>query len=557
MIAIKDYKKKLPKEIIKRAEKMLVRELDEVKPSQYESYVDDAKETYDVKLAINKTGIVAKSTCDCEDGITTFCVHKTAVLISIAEKRKVGTKTAKVKANPTQLLLDDADTEQLKQWVLELLQKNKDLELAFNIKFTPKPTSYTTDEVVKITENAYKAVVKSKKNIDQTELKKLIELWGELHDPIIKTYLNDLYNYENFLHLVTIAVACKDYFFKLNLNSVKIHSYVNSLLLKTLEPLTNFVDDENFLKVSNYFLNAILEKNKIFGDYFFMYILKLIEISNQARKEILIDLLIKIYSSSKSYCSYDGEHPAKKLLAMVETAGLFNKYHEIFKPITYDNAFNIKLITALIENNNYAVATKYCYAQIDTNVRDEYNIAYLNFLKDIFLKTDNKIGLEDVSTKLLPLTFNFEDFLYKNSLFIDEKVQKDFRHKIFTKARGNGRNGNKYADKFCFQLLDYEKKYAKMIEIIDSYTPFSRIVEYFEPMFFAKKEDFIKAIFRKSDPWMYNSKEENEEETFVQLYEKIKKHYGDQYSALAFNKPLDYFTSDNKFILYVQNKILV
>ena len=555
-IILNDYKKILSKDIIKLAQKMLVRELDEVKPSQYESYVDDGNETYDLTLSVNKTGAVAKSACDCEDDNKTFCVHKTAVLISIVEKRKVGSKIVKIKANPLQLLLQEADADKIKDWVWELLQKNKDLELAFKTSFTPKPTSYTKEDVLLITENAYKIVIKNKKNIEQSEIKKLIELWGNVHSPIVTNYLNDLTDYNNFLNILAIADSCKTHHHKLNINSVKIHSYVNSLLLKTLQPLNDFINESSWLKVTNYFINAIPDNDKILRDYFFIYILKLIEISNPTRKEILIDLLTQVFKICKVYHLYDGDHPSKRLLEIIESNGLFNKYSEIFQPITFDNQFNIKLIEALIENKHYSIAEKHCYAQISDNYREEYNTAYFKFLKTIFTQTNNRIGLEDVCKKLLPLTFDFNDFIFINSLFIDETVQKDFRNKIFTKAKGYGRNGNFIANKFCFQILDFENKYSKMIETINSYTHFSLILEYFEKMFSAKKDELIKTILNKSDGWMsYSQKEENKEEVFILLFEKIKIHYGEAYTDLAFkSNPESYY--NNKFVSYVNSKIL-
>ncbi len=557
---LKNYKKHLPKDIIKQAEKMLVRELDEVKPSQYESYVDDGDETYDVKIAIGKTGAILKNACDCEDGKTSLCAHKAAVIITLAENKKIGSKTkvTKVKVNPTQLLMQEVDATLLKDWVLELLQKNKDLELAFTLKFTQKPTSYTKEEVIKITETAYKAVVKTKKNIDQTELKKLIELWGQAHEPIITCYTNDLLVFENFEHLITISTSCREYYFKLNINTVKIHNYVLGLLLKTLEPLNNFMNEDNWLKVANYFVNAISDSNKMLREYFFIYCIKLVEISSQPRKEVLIDLIVKKYKDCQLHHLYDGDHPTKKLLDVVETSDLFNKYYDIFKPIVFDNTFNVKLINTLVDNNYYEIAEKYCKAQIAGNYREEYNTYYLKILKLVYSKTDNKIGLKNVCTQLLPLTFDFDDYLFIINLIPDENEQKEFRNKMYTKARSTGRNGGFNADRFCFQLLDMEKKYLKMIELIGTYTTFATIVEYFEGMFFAKKEYLIKAIFNKPEPWMHmNYKEENEEQVYINLYEKIKKHYGEVFTDLAFKpKTQGFYRNDNKFVRYVQDKLI-
>ena len=556
-VEIKEFKKTLSKVIIKKSEKLVVRELDEVKPNHYESYVDEDKETFDVSLTI-KEGIVQKSKCDCEDGNKSFCTHKIAVLLSITGKKKVGTNTVKSKANPTQLLLQNADEDKLKNWVWDLLQNNKDLALAFTHYFTEKPISYTTEEVLKSTQLAFKAVVKNKKNIEQSELKKLIQLWQNVHEPIVQSYLNDISNESNFEHLITITEACKQYYFTLNINTVKIHSYAVSLLVKVLEPLNNYANEDGWKKVVQLFLKAIADNNSELRDYFFIFIIKLIEISKGDRKTFLIDEFIKTFEKCKLKHLYDGDHPSKKLLEVVEAAGLFKQYAAVFKPITFDNAYNIKLIKFLIDNEDYKLAESYCHQQISYNYRDEYNLPYLNFLKQIYLVTQQQLSLRNVCTKILPLTFDFEDYLLVIKSFDNELLQKDFRTKIYTKARSNARNGYIAADYFCFKILDLENKPLKMIEIINDYTPYSRIVEYFETMFAANKDLLIKAITNKSEPWnLRGTKIEEGEEIFKQLYELIKNNYGEVSTTMAFNniKSKNYY-STNKFIEYVEKNKL-
>jgi hypothetical protein len=160
---LKNYTTSLPKELLKLAEKNIVRECDEIEKGRYVAYVDEGEDSYDVSLTILKNGEIKMAECDCKNN-KIFCRHKTALLLFItgAKKEKKPAKV-KAKANKSDALLEDTALHELKDWVKNLLLKNPDIELAFVHHFSAKNHLFTAEEIEKLTNDAVKAVVKNKK----------------------------------------------------------------------------------------------------------------------------------------------------------------------------------------------------------------------------------------------------------------------------------------------------------------------------------------------------------------------------------------------------------
>ena len=557
IISLTDYKKLLPKDIVKRAEKMVVRELDEIKTGNYESYVDEGSVTFDVTLSTNEVGKILKSSCDCEDGVNTYCIHKVAVIMSIAEKRKVGSKTVKVKANPTQLLLQDVNVEKLKDWVWELLQKNKDLEMAFTHQFSTKSNEFVPDEIVKITNDATKVISKNKKNIEISELKKLVDLWHTLHEPIINQYLTDVTNELYFSNVHAILDTIKIYRNKINTNSVKINNYADEIYQKIRIAIQTLFSEIDWLKAIKYFLTKSDNNLQTLKDDYFNFLITLIPVDNENRKLNLINLLIKTHKQSLFTESYFLTDRQAKILDLAVAGNVFNEYFEIFKLNGYENNYNLKLIKLLIENNKIELSEKYCNDQILKNYYAEYSTPYHILLKEIYIKSNNQKKLNEVREKLLPITFDYSDYVLIFSSLKSDLEKKNFRSTILTKAKRAAQNGKYNSIHFCLKLLNEEKKYVKMVELINNYTPFSLINEYFESMFLAGKEVFMKALLTKNDAsFGYSQFEQEKESIFYPLIlEQMKLHFKPNFIALSLRDHVSksFYYNKSNFIRYLQN----
>ena len=532
---LKNYTTTLTKELLKLAGKNTIRECDEVEKGYYVAYVDEGAESFDVSITLLKNGEIKDALCDCTNN-QHFCRHKAALLMHIAGEKKVKkTVTVRAKVSKSDPLLDDAALHELKDWIRNVLQKNADLELAFIHHFTAKHRQFTPEEITKTTQDAVKAVVKNKKNLDPTLLKKIIDLWTELHAPIVAQYQTDAINESQFLNFHTLLECCLAINESLITSGIKITGYVDALLKKCVETISDIYDETGWAIATGYFVEQILDKRKIRLHYL-QHLQNIISISTEARRNLLIDRIISQYSKTRNDTVDYTSAYTKLVFDIAVQYSMFEKYYAVFKPIEWSNSYNEKLIESLIEIKQYKLAENYCLKQIAGNYKEEYNIPYLIFLKGIYTISKNENGLADVLKQLFPYTFNFDDYLYIFTRMEDEVQKKKWRTKILSRARSSSRSYNAAAAAFCFRLADHEKKYTKMIEYIDGYTGYHLILTYFESMALTDKTLLIRALLNKTDEYGWGSstaEREKDKETFPKLYQKMLEYYTIDYLKAA------------------------
>ncbi|MDR3695308.1 hypothetical protein [Mucilaginibacter sp.] len=557
-LTLKNFTTKLSKDLLLLAKKNKVRECDETEPGHFIAYVDEGSESFDVSLTVKSANKISLHTCDCDSNVN-FCRHKAALLIHLATGKKTKEPVKiKKKQNKADALLDAAGPNELKAWVRELIEKNKDIELSFIHHFSVKE-QLTPAEVTKITNDAIKAVVGNKKSIDPTQLKKLVELWSQVHDPVIADYLENPTNEQSFLNFHTMLESCLAFRLKADTNSNKILKFVEVILQKAQEPVRNLQSEGSWNKAVSNFIQQVPDGLNSVRLHYLVHLKNIIAISIEDRKLLIIDLLANQFGKSKQDTLYNGTTYCKFIFEIVEEHGLFSKYYHLFKPIRFDNEYNQKLIGLLIKNNNLDIAKKYCQEQIQNNYREEYSIPYFKYLKEIFVIEKDDNNLSKVLSVLFPYTFEFDDYLFIIKT-LSEEEQKKWRTKILARARNAARNRDSSAMEFCFKLMNYEKGYKKMIEYIDSYTPYRLILQYFEPMFGADKTKLLQEIVNKSDDsWFSYGNAQNDANCFPELFALSVKHYTADYLKAvvsAQEKNSRYFYRPNRFLVYMKERLI-
>jgi hypothetical protein len=335
-LSLKNYTTELPKNLLAQAGKNAVRECDETGKGSYVAYVDEGDDSYDVSLNIKSNGEIESSECDCKNG-KLFCRHKAALLINITRgKKEKKTAKVKVKVNKSDALLDDASLHELKEWLRNLLQKNPDIQLAFTHHFSAKHHQFTTDEIEKITNDALRAVVKNKKNIDLTQLKKIIELWTDIHAPIVQQYQAGAADENLFQCFHALLECCLGIDVKLNAKSKKIPSYIDGLLKGSMETVVNIYDEIAWAAAAGYFVKHIPTKHSV-RIHYLQHLENIISVSTEKRKHHLLDEIVKQYSKSEPERMAHGSSYTQKVFSMVEQFGMFQKYHTVFKPVEWSN----------------------------------------------------------------------------------------------------------------------------------------------------------------------------------------------------------------------------
>ena len=556
-ITLKDYADVLPKELMALAEKNKVRECDETEKGHFVAYVDDGNDSYDVVL--NFTGNeLSTHTCDCKNGHT-FCRHKAALLMHIARGKKVKAPVkAKKKENKTEILLDQIEATDLKEWVRNLLHKNKDLELSFIHYFSTIRQLYTPEDVKKLVAEAIKVVLGNRKTAEAIQLKRLTELWTEMLRTVVEQYQANVTDEGSFLNFHTMLEDIISVQYKIETTSNKLPKFVEGLLQRSAEAINNLQIEESWDKAIRYFIRYLIRDQGGFRSHYLVHLNNIAAISIFARKEKITDLLVKQYGNALPESRGNAHTYTKMIFLMVEANDLFSRYYTLFKPIPYDNDYNLKLIQLLIKNHHFEIAEKYCRAQIMSNYKTDYNVIYWEQLKEIYTLTNDEGKLAEILAVLFPFTYDFDDYLIIASR-IPEEERKKWRTKMLSRASNASNSRNTAATVFCFRLMDYEKNHKKMIEYIDSHASYSIITPYFEKMILTDKAKLIETMLRKHDDtfWIDIERDKKDDACFPELYALVEKNYTPQYLKMIIakeEKDRKYYRL-NRFMSYVKEQL--
>lgn len=497
-----EIEKHISKVILKEAAKKTVRELDENPPGIFVAFVDDGNESYDVQIETNADGEITKHNCDCPVK-NKLCVHKVAVVLKITNTKNPKTKTTakSKKINATELLLQKVDGEELKKWVLQLISNNKEIDLEFQHRFTETKTHYTQTEIEKLTLDAVKAVIKNRKHPDVSELKKIVQLWQTIHQPIIDIYINNITNHENSNYIISIVETCIKIQDSFRTSSTGISTYIRVLLGKVYDAILSIENNELWAQVISKYLKCIWDKDNRMIVPYHNFAISFLEGNNPQRDLVILH---HIFDSAKELLinNVAFENTSNKsLLDLAIKHNLFGKYYFLFTPIIYDNEYNIKLVKHLLEIKQYKIASKYCHKIISYNSQEIYNVPYLNFLRQIYSDTNEEIKKHEIIKKLLPLTFNFEDYVYLSNKMEDGEDKKKWRSNLLSKAkRESSYSEMSFAcQEFCIQLMIAEGKTHRLFDYLNRNASFSLVIKYFDYFKSVDANLFIKQICNIED----------------------------------------------------------
>ncbi|MBV8255518.1 MAG: hypothetical protein JO154_23175 [Chitinophaga sp.] len=552
-LSLKNFKAVLNKELIKKAGKNIVRECDEIEKDSFQAYVDENDESFDVAISIDNKKVIVNHSCDCNSKVG-FCQHKTALLLHLSKPEGRPVKGSK-RNNQLETLIEEIDPAKLKLWIKEVLIKNKDLELAFIHQFTSQQKKYSPADVKEFTRNAVKAVIKNRGKAEVNEVKKIVELWTEIHDTIVNEYCSQVVDEAAFLNVDALIAAVEDTQATIITSSNRFSKYVESQLLKVLVSLQQLSNDESWFTACSYFADRITGADFDLRTYYLSFLVNMLNNSSQTRKIIMINKLVKQYTTNNPQAMYHGNIYTKALFGLVKDSDLFETYYKVFKPIRFNNDYNEELIEQLIDYNHLKLAEKYCQEQIAANVREEYNEPYLQFLKEIYTIEKNDKKLAGVLQELFPLTFNFDDYLFICGQMEIEEERKKWRTKILTKARQMPaiyRN----AVIFPFRLMDYEQNYKKMIQYINATTPYNIVVAYANKMILVDKYGFLKALLHKNDD--FSDMEDHEMPASLEaLAQILEKNYDKiELQAMCNIQKGGWFSKENMLISFLKKRIL-
>lgn len=529
--ALKDIATIFPAAAQKKAEKFPLRELEETEKGHWVAFADDGPESFDVQVTLEK-GAVIQHSCDCGKlDANGFCIHQLALLMQLSTpKNKVAKPVTKrkVKEDPMTVLLNQLDTEDLKGWLKEVLYQQKDLAIAFTNRFGAKPMDYSNEDIQKITDSAVRSIVKNKRKIDQSELKKIVLLWKEVHEPVLAHYLSNIASVEKIDVLSNLYQSVHKWDLLFNIKSTKVDTYKKELFAKTIQPLYDIENDETWqLVISGYFIQGFTIDNPVRTDWL-IFLSELIKLETRGKRVdfILENFKRKYTDAGKKEGGTASESLTELVFKTFQHADRVKDCITWLKPISYNNTFNLGLIDMLLQYELNAHAESICRGIIKSNSYGGYSIPFLKRLAVIYKKDPAyRQKLYPVLLEMLPQAGDLEDFLIlKEGYFKNQEEEyKKWRTRMVNSLGHEMRSGV-HAAHLYFDILYHEGKVTKMLERLrDSYT-IEVALKYFDILFRQSKLNFLEEISKVSSGFGHR---EEDAQFYPALAAKVKEHYSD------------------------------
>jgi hypothetical protein len=301
-LGLKNFRTQLPDNLIKKAEKLKVRDLDFYPNLGQMAFVEEGKEDFDVSLQIDASGIILQSNCDCGDQ-TAFCVHKAALLIFLEEKspkKETSKKEKKLNINnlsPLELRLMEVQEMELKTWLIQQFKKNKVLEFEFRQAFLERKLDFSPESVKALSREVEDSVVKNKKKrkLELSELQKIISLWKPAHKPVVAFYLEKPEDENHYKALVALMTSILAFYYRISNSTNKTHKYSETIYAQAADRICAIVTYPIWLQAVTYFMKFIDSNpsNQLRWEYL-EFLLMLSEKEEGERKDYLLKYLSKL-----------------------------------------------------------------------------------------------------------------------------------------------------------------------------------------------------------------------------------------------------------------------
>lgn len=499
-LSLLNYTKEIPVAQLKKSEKLDARDIDEESPNKFVAYVDDAPECYDVCININPKKEIVASTCECENQ-NGFCVHKLALMrYLVTQKNKTAiVKTArKRKLSEVEELLFHLDSNALRLWTADLLKKNKDLEILFLNEFKTANTEFTSVEIMELITSTVKSVIKNKKNIDASQLKKTLELLDSSLKPVMTFLTTNIAKPETVSLLKAIFDGMINFEENVYINSIKIQRFVEKIGNEFLLTLHNVKDFDVWKETVTKLFDVFMPQSKgVLHLYEINFVEHIYDKSSQAQEKNSFYLekwmqFLDYLNKNKLELS---EAKYESLIQMCIDNNVFDKYNSYFKPIKYANSYNVMLMNELILAKKYDLVVTYANKQIEQNHYESYNAIYYKILRSVYLLQKDDEKFLKIVYKMMMVEYDFQDYLLiknsKNILNFDE-----IKKKIFSQTTHIFRSSNTTAQTFYLQLMIEEKENLQLQKRIEGLSSLLPIIETFNNLLDISKSQLLKNIAR-------------------------------------------------------------
>jgi len=524
------------------ATKLIVRDLDEIQKNTFVAYVDENEYSFDVKLVLDTKKNVIETSCDCDQNVV--CQHLVALANHLKENKKENSvikAVRKKKISPIEQLIDQQDSTEIVLWLKTVLNKNKEWALAFKQQFVSKDVEFNKEEIIKVITDCFESVSGKRRKLETNEVKKIADSLEKSLNPYFeKIFTNQ--NEENYQWFWTILILINDFnlIYKHNssrfntLNDKFTNNYINKILLlndqETWQTMINLI-------VSNIYTEKILYPELLFCEKLFDLCedqpLRKDYIFKQIEKHLNEVYLISGFEFFKF--RFDVE---KLIFKIINDNKALGKHLKKFKPMKFENDYNISLINGLIQIEQYDLAKEYCITQIEGNFKEEYNLPYYMLLEKIYKLSNNIENLTQLYLNIGLFVLDFNIYLHLQQHANEFDFQK-FKVKITSKLKVRARYGIADAFDYFYQLKKQTNNEKDLIDLFSDISNLDIVLKYFDIGLQLDKNKFLTNIC-SAPIYFYN----NSEEKIISLVEKIVQEVSKDDIVQVFSNIKKYYYND-------------
>jgi len=499
-----------------------VREFEEISKNKFIAFVDDGPDSLDVSLTFHDNGsTIINHECDCVSTLP-FCTHQLAVLLYMKEGTTTSStsslikKIRKVKLSPIEILLDSIEYLELKKWLLDELQSNKELQLKFKNQFDKESSKPTAAEITNFGEVAIKTVIGKKKWIEPAQLVYIFDIWNKYID----SQLDYFYQEITTLKGVQIFGAIYNFHLKLQSEVLKSTTRISTNQKKFEEKIEAYLMTQSEDKIHTH-LSLYVEQRIQKKENLQPVIERLMRVAKHLSIEKIKQILNKILGYKQTFGNLD-EKFMIQFLDFVTDNQLFKTFYNDLPHKKYFNEYNLKYLKALIEIGMYDLAIKLCNESISNNYYETYNNQYYKVLLTVYEKSGKQEDADKMRIKLFNLDPSYQLYqsIYENLKDQNTKILFELE----TLNRPLRRTSGDYAQTLELKIGLWASKemYSKIIDKLETPLSLYLSLPYLEKLYQENKKLLILRIMKNilAD---WNWRETDYQET--RIMEFIAEHY--------------------------------
>ncbi|MFC5872057.1 hypothetical protein ACFP3I_05640 [Chryseobacterium arachidis] len=402
--------------------------------------------------------------------------------------------------------MDNLSSEDLKNWLLTFFKKNKEAEALFMLEFGEKKKNFTNAEITEIINNTTHSVVGKKRNLTAQDVKKIIDLLTKALEPVEQYLFQNTDKQESIMKFLFLNEEITNYQMKTFFSSTRFDTFLQKFRERFVAHLNSIKDFEQWKEIATYNWNIFLKGEESIPFQFYYFIKELYHSGDKIKKRYISELIRKqilfwMKNDFELRTSFKED-----LLEIIAENDFFEELQKYFPIERYENNYNLKVIGEILKLDENE-AEKVCKAIIKTNTNDKYNLPYYNVLEKIYKERSSIADLAYIKRMKFWENPSIENYIFIVENDVDDEGVKKLRTRILSTLRGSFYSDPENTELY-FAILDYEKNYKKMLEVINDSIPTSVINRYAEKMFSTNKRSFLTAVKTKTK-WHGSEEDEN------------------------------------------------